>query len=183
MPPALHTSKGMDRPPRWFFGLTPEHTPTLAPYKEPIRPHLSERMREPVTCFHSSSCSRNCNKSLPEFLIDFSCFRRPRTMVGSILSGIVMDSCPLPRRGSGHVQDHGMKPACDPRTPESRFSVTAGGKSAFLAPGVSGSSSGQCFPLPCVLSSSYPSERVDIRQLQHRFSQLVRPAPSGQGLT
>ena len=135
MPPALHTSKGMDRPPRWFFGLTPEHTPTLAPYEEPIRPHLSERMREPVTCFHSSFCSRNCNKSLPEFLTDFSCFRRTRTMVGSILSGIVMDSCPLPRRGSGHVQDHGMKPPCDPRAPESRFSVTAGGKSAFLAPG------------------------------------------------
>ena len=46
MPPALHTSKGTDRPPRWFFGLTPEHTLTLAPYEEPIRPHLSER-----TCY------------------------------------------------------------------------------------------------------------------------------------
>ena len=68
----------------------------------------------------------------------------------------------------------------DPCPPESRFSITAGGKSAFRR-GVSGPSSGQSFPLPCpfpspeisVLSSSFPSERVHIRQLQH----------SGQGLS
>lgn len=65
--PALHTSKGTDRPPRPLFGLTPEHTPTLTPYEEPICPHLREQTRGPVTCFHSSFCSRNCNKSLPEF--------------------------------------------------------------------------------------------------------------------
>lgn len=71
----------------------------------------------------------------------------------------------------------------DPRPPESRFSITAGGKSAFRRGrgGVSGPSSGRSFPLPCpfpspeisVLSSSYPSERVHIRQLRH----------SGQGLS
>lgn len=56
-------------------------------------------------------------------------------MDGSMLSGTVMDSCPLPRRGSGHVRDHRTKPPHDPSAPESRLSVTAGGKSAFLAPG------------------------------------------------
>ena len=84
-------------------------------------------------------------------------------------------------------------PVADPRPPESRFSITTGGKSAFPAPGRLGTltwampSPPLCpFPAPeiSVLSSlSYPSERVDVRQLQHHFSQLVRPTPSGQGLT
>ena len=57
--------------------------------------------------------------------------------------------------------------------------------------GVSVPSFRQCFPFPppfpfpspeisLLLSLSCPSDRVDVRQLQHHSSQVVRPAPSGR---
>ena len=66
--------------------LTPGHTPTLTPYKEPAPQTPQQARREPV-CSCSPCCSRNPNKASSEFLVwppvHFYRLRRPRTLVGN----------------------------------------------------------------------------------------------------
>ena len=73
--------------------LTPGHTPTLTPYKEPALPHSRGASKEGNLLLVPTPhcCSRSSNRALSEFLvwplINFYLLTRPRTLVGNILCG------------------------------------------------------------------------------------------------
>jgi len=62
------TPKGWANHPSHTSSLSPGHTLTLIPYKEPTHPHLGTKQGNLSLVFAPSCYSRGPNKALPEFL-------------------------------------------------------------------------------------------------------------------
>ena len=68
MPPTPTAPKGWANHPSHTSSLSPGHTPTLIPYKEPTHPHLGTKQGNLLLVFAPFCYSRDPNKALPEFL-------------------------------------------------------------------------------------------------------------------